>query len=521
MSSMQEKLEEVERERDKLLAAGGEKAVAKQHERGKMTARERVEKFFDSGEYNEFDLWIKPRRTGFDELDSKFIPGDAIITARGRVNGRAAFLYSQDFTIQAGTIASFHARKIAKAIARALEMRVPFIDICDSGGARIQDWMTTDFRNTLFTTFNLCPIASGVIPQITLLMGPSAAGTAYYPIMTDFLFMVKDTASMFISSPPIIKAATFVDTTIEEIGSTKVHAEISGCCDVVAENDEDCLKKAKELLSYLPQNNTELPPFVDTGDDPNRRDEELLGIVPTDLVKPYDMLKVIKHIVDNGKVFEIKKAYAKNMITTFARLGGKTVGIVANQPIVMGGAIDINASDKEARFIRFCDAFNIPLIFLVDTPAYLPGVEQERGGIIRHGAKVLYAIAEATVPKLVVVVRKSYGGGQAAMCVEPMGADAMFAWPTAQLGLLGVEAAVSIIYRKEIEAAENKEEMRKQKVQNYKEIFGESPYHEASVGWVEEIIDPRDTRPFLIQALEDYKDKKEERPWKKHGNIPL
>jgi acetyl-CoA carboxylase carboxyltransferase component len=518
---MKEKLELVEQKRAELLKGGGDKVIARQHERKKLTARERVEKFLDPDTFNEFDLWIKPRKTGFEDLDNKFIPGDAIITGRGRVEGRPVLLFSQDFTVQAGTIASFHARKIAKAIGRALKMRVPFIDICDSGGARIHDWMTIDFRNTLFTTFNLCPIASGVIPQITLLMGPSAAGTAYYPIMTDFIFMVKGTSSMYISSPPIIKAVTFVDTTIDEIGSAKVHAEVSGCCDLVAEDDEDCLNKARELLSYLPQNNGEMPPIVDTGDDPKRREEALLEIVPTELQKPYDMLKVIKLIVDKGKFFEIKPTYARNIITGFARMAGRTVGIVANQPMFLGGAIDINASDKEARFIRFCDCFNIPLVFLVDNPAYLPGVEQERGGIIRHGAKVLFAISEATVPKLVVYIRKAYGGGQSAMCVEPMGADLLLAWPTAQLGLLGVDAAVSVIFRKEIEAAADPEEMRKEKMKEYKERFGESPFHEASVGWIEEIIDPRDTRPLLIQALKDYEGKKEERPWKKHSNIPL
>ncbi len=520
METVREKVDEVEQQRRKLLEMGGNKAVQRQHEQGKLTARERIGLLLDPKTFCEFDLWAQARKTGFD-IDEKAIPGDGVITGRGRIDDRPIYLYAQDFTTQAGTIASVHARKVVKAMTRAIEMRVPFIGLLDCGGARIQDWLTADFRNTFFSMFSLHPIASGVIPQISLMMGPCAAGAAYAPIMTDFLIMVKKTSFMYIAAPPIIEAATHAKVTAEDIGGSKVHAEVSGCCDLLAEDDQDCLTKTRKLLSFLPSNNRELPPFKETGDPADRREESLLDVVPMDPRKPYDMYKVIRGIVDQTEFFELKPSYAKNMITGFARMGGNVIGIVANQPMVLGGAIDINASDKEARFIRFCDCFNIPLIFLVDNPAFLPGVEQERGGIIRHGAKVLYAISEATVPKLVVYIRKAYGGGQSAMCVEPMGADLLLAWPTAELGLLGVDAAINVIYRKEIEKAENPSEARKHYIQEYKRSFGDSPFHEAAVQWVEEIIDPRDTRPLLIHALNDFKGKVVERPYRKHGNIPL
>jgi acetyl-CoA carboxylase carboxyltransferase component len=520
METMREKLKQIEEQRERLKEMGGKKALERQHEQGKLTARERVDLLLDRETFSEFDLWADPRKTGFD-IDDKEIPADGVITGRGRINGRMVYLYAQDFTTQAGTIASVHARKVVKAMTKALEKRVPFIGLLDCGGARIQDWITTDFRNTFFSMFYLHPVASGVIPQISLLMGPCAAGAAYAPIMTDFLIMVEKTSYMYIAAPPIIEAATHAKVTAEDIGGTKVHAEVSGCCDLVAKDDEDCLRKTRELLAFLPSNNKELPPYQETGDPVDRREESLLDVVPTDLRKPYNMLNVIKLIVDNGNFFELKPTYAKNMITGFARMGGNVVGIVANQPMFLGGAIDINGSDKEARFIRFCDCFNIPIILFVDNPAFLPGVEQERGGIIRHGAKVLYAISEATVPKLVIYIRKAYGGGQSAMCVEPMGADITLAWPTAELGLLGVDAAVNVIYRKELEKSENPSERRHQLTEEYKKTFGNSPFHEARVQWVEDIIDPRDTRPILTQALNDFRGKTIERPFKKHGNIPL
>jgi methylmalonyl-CoA decarboxylase subunit alpha len=520
METMMEKLDVIEKERKRLLGMGGPKAIERQHQQGKLTARERIDRLLDENSFSESDLWAETRKTGF-EIDEKEIPADAVITGRGRIDDRPVYLYAQDFTARGGTVASVHAKKVVKTMDRALKMRVPFIGLVDSGGARFQDWITTDLHDTFIRLFYLHSIASGVIPQISAMMGPCAGGSAYAPILTDFLFMVKKTSYMYIAAPPIIEAVSHTKVTAEEIGGAQVHAEVSGCCDLLAENDEDCLAKIRELLSFLPSHNGELPPRKETDDPPERREESLLKIVPTDLKKPHDMHKVIQLIVDDGKFFELKPTYARNIITGFARMGGDSIGIVANQPMCLGGALDINASDKEARFIRFCDCFNIPLVFLADNPAYLPGIEQERGGIIRHGAKILHAISEATVPKLVVYIRKAYGGGHSAMGVEPLGADLLLAWPTAELGVIGAEGAVDVIYRKELEKSENPRELRRHYIEQYQRRFGVSPLHEARVQWVEEIIDPRNTRPLLVQAIRDFKGKTEDRPYKKHGNMPM
>jgi len=517
---MREKLKELEVEREKLSKLASPKAIERQHARGKLTARERIEAFFDPSTFREANAWAEPRITGFD-IDQEDLRGDAVITGYGMVDNRPVYAYAQDFTVLGGTVATVHAKKVIRLMRQALKMRVPCIHMIDSGGVRIQDAVTRDFNDAYTAYFYMHTISSGVIPQIGLLMGPCAAGASYSPVLTDFLIMVKGAGRyMYIASPTLVKSVQFTEISDEELGGAMVHAKISGCCDLTAENDEDCLKKTRELLSFLPANNQEMPPVVNTGDDPNRRDEALLDI-PADSTKAYDMHKVVTHIVDNGYFFEMKPDYAKNMITGFARLDGQTVGMVANNPMHLAGAIDINAADKEARFIRFCDCFNIPLIFLVDNPAYLPGVEQEHGGIIRHGAKVLHAISEATVPKLTVYIRKAFGGGVPAMCNEPLGSDLLLAWPTALMGVMGPEGAVSIIYRKEIAAAENPEEVRQRRLDEYNASFGRFPYHAAAMRWVEDIIDPRDTRPLLIQALKVCSNKKEERPWKKHGNIPL
>jgi len=517
---MRQKLAALKAERERVIHLASSKAVERQHSRGKMTARERINFFYDPGTFVELGLFAKPRITGFD-MDQQDLTGDGVITGSGMVNGRPAYAYAQDFTVAGGSQGSVHGKKTLRIMKQALKARIPCIHMVDSGGVRIQDAVTRDFNDSYQLYFYYHTISSGVIPQIGLLMGPCAAGAAYSPILTDFLIMVKKTSHMYIASPTLIKSVQFVDVTEEEIGGPKMHAEVSGCCDVLAENDEDCLRKCRELLSYLPSHNQENPPIVPTGDDPNRRDEELLEAVPVDSKKWYDMHRVIEHIVDKGHFFPVKPDFAKNMITGFARLDGRSVGIVANNPKHKAGAIDINAADKEARFIRFCDCFNIPLIFLVDNPAYLPGTDQERGGIIRHGAKVLHAISEATVPKLTVYIRKAYGGGNPAMCGEPLGSDLLLAWPTAELGLMNADGAVNIIYRNEISAAKNPEEVRARRLTEYKATFGRFPYHAAQMRWVEEIIDPRDTRPLLIQALKIYQHKTEERPWKKHGNIPL
>ncbi|MCD8068323.1 MAG: acyl-CoA carboxylase subunit beta [Lachnospiraceae bacterium] len=518
---MREKLDELNERRSRLLQGGGGKAVEKQHSRGKLTARERIDILLDPGSFMELDLWAKPRMTGFD-IDERELPGDGVVTGYGNVNGRPVYVYAQDFTVLGGTMGSTAGKKITKIMRRALEERVPCIGLVDSGGVRIQDAVTRNMFDGYPAMFYQHTQASGVIPQITLMMGPCAAGAAYSPALTDFVYMVKDTSYMYVASPSLIKSAQFVDTTDQELGGAMLHATVSGCCDMVAENDEDCLLQVRELLSFLPSSNLEKPPVYECTDDLERRDEELLDIVPDGANKPYSMREIIAHIVDNGYFYEMKPDYAPNMITGFCRMNGSTVGIVANNPQAMAGAIDINASDKEARFIRFCDSFNIPLIFMVDTPAYLPGVEQEHGGILRHGAKVLYAISEATVPMITLYIRKAYGGGSSAMCSEPLGSDLLIAWPTAELGLMGAEGAVSIIYRKEIAAAENPDEVRAKRVEEYKSTFGKFPYHAGNVQWLEDIIDPRDTRPILIRALKQLANKqKNDRVWKKHGNIPL
>jgi methylmalonyl-CoA decarboxylase subunit alpha len=518
--SMREMLAELKKERERIINLASPKSVERQHSRGKMTARERLNSFYDPETFLELGLFAKPRITGFD-IDQQDITGDGVITGSGMVGGRPVYAYAQDFTVAGGSQGSVHGKKALRVMKQALKARVPCVHMIDSGGVRVQDAVSRDLADSYQLFFYYHTISSGVIPQIGLLMGPCAAGAAYSPVLTDFLIMVKGTSHMYIASPTLIKSVQFVDVTEEEIGGPKMHAEVSGCCDVLAENDEDCLQKCKDLLSYLPAHNQEDPPIVSQGDDPNRRDEELLDIVPVDSKKWFDMHRVIERIVDKGRYFAIKPDYAKNMITLFARLDGRTVGIVANNPKHKAGAIDINAADKEARFIRFCDCFNIPLIFLVDNPAYLPGTEQERGGIIRHGAKVLHAISEATVPKFTVYIRKAYGGGNPAMCSEPLGADLLLGWPTMEMGLMNPDGAVGIIYRNEIAAAKNPEEVRARRLAEYKSTFGRFPYHAAQMRWVEEIIDPRDTRRILIQALKTFQAKKDERPWKKHGNIPL
>ncbi|HOQ98048.1 MAG TPA: acyl-CoA carboxylase subunit beta [Anaerolineae bacterium] len=518
---MREKLEELAQRRAGLTQGGGQRAVDRQHQRGKLTARERIAAFLDPGSFVELGLWATPRPTGFD-IDAQELPGDGVIAGYGAVDGRPVCIYAQDFTVAGGSLGSTGAKKIIKVMRRALDARMPCIGLVDSGGVRVQDSVTRSMFDGYPSMFYYHTLSSGVIPQITLMMGPCAAGAAYSPALTDFVIMVKNTSYMYVASPTLVKAAQFVDTDDQALGGASVHATISGCCDLVAEDDGDCLLRARELLSFLPLSNTEPAPVYASDDDPSRGDEALLDIVPADSRKPYDMHDIIAHVVDNGYFFELKPDYAPNMITGFGRLDGHSVGFVANNPQALAGTIDINASDKEARFIRFCDAFNIPLVFLVDTPAYLPGVDQEHGGILRHGAKVLHAIAEATVPMVTVYVRKAYGGGNHAMCSEPLGSDLLLAWPTAELGLMSPEGAVAIIYRKEIAAAPNPDELRAERIEQFKATFGKFPYHAAAMQWVEEIIDPRDTRPMLINALRMLaKKQKSDRPWKKHGNIPL
>jgi len=520
MDSMEEKISELKERRRDLEKGGGPKSVDKQHARGKLTARERIEILLDPGTFSEIDMWSAPRKTGFD-IDERELPGDGVVVGSGEIESRPVYLYAQDFTVMGGTMGSVHARKVTKIMEKALKMGVPCIGMIDSGGVRVQDAVTREYRNSYHTLFYLHTLSSGVIPQISLMMGPCAAGASYSPILTDFCIMVKKTSYMYIAGPPLVKAVTFIDVTSEELGGAEVHARKSGCCDLLAEDDEDCLMKTRRLLGYLPSNNREDPPHRPNGDDANRESPELNELVPINIRKPYDIRVVIEKVLDKGEFFELKPDWAKNMVIGLGRLDGHSVGIVANQPYHLGGAIDINAADKEARFIRFCDAFNIPLVFFVDTPAFLPSVAQEHGGIIRHGAKVLFAISESTVPKITVFVRKGYGGGAPAMCTEPMGSDLVLAWPSAELGLMGAEGAVNIIYGKKINSSPDPEETRAGLVAEYMKGFGKFPYHAAAMGWVEEIIEPKDTRKTLIRAFGRFRNKREERPWKKHGNIPL
>jgi acetyl-CoA carboxylase carboxyltransferase component len=519
-NSLKEKMEEIARLKEKIRQGGGPKATERQHSQGKMTARERIERLLDPGSL-ELGMLMTARKTGF-EIDERELPADAVVTAFGTVEGRSVAVFAQDFTVLGGSIGGVHARKVIKTMERAIGMQVPIIGMIDSAGIRIQDAVTLPKRESWATLFYLQSIASGVIPQISLMMGPCAAGAAYSPLLTDFVFMVRGTSHMYLASPTLIRAATSVETTEEEIGGATMHGAVSGCCDVIGEDDKDCLDKARKLLSYLPQNNREPPPRIDTGDPWDRREEELLEVVPDAAKRPYDMKKILASVVDKGSLFEIKSEYAKNMITAFARLDGHTVGIVANQPLVLGGAIDINASDKHARFVRFCDAFGIPLVFFADNPAYLPGVPQEQGGILRHGAKIIYALSESTVPKITIVVRKAFGGGQVAMCNEPMGADLVLGWPSAEIGLMSSEGAVDILYRKEIASAKKPEDMRREKIRKYQQTIGKEPFHSAAMGFVEEIIDPRETRPWLVEGLRIFSKKREAlRPGRKHGNMPL
>jgi acetyl-CoA carboxylase carboxyltransferase component len=485
-----------------------------------MTARERIEMLLDPHTL-EFDMLAASRRTGFD-IDGRSLPADGVITGYGTVDGRSVAFFAQDFTVLGGSIGGVHARKVIKTFERAVKMQIPFIAMIDSSGIRIQDAVTLPKKDSWAALFYLQSVASGVIPQISLLMGPCAAGSAYSPLLSDFVFMVRETSHMYLASPTLIQAATSIVTTEDEIGGADMHGSISGCCDVIAENDKDCLEKAKKLLGYLPPNNKESPPRLDTKDPWDRKEEALIQLVPDNPKRPYDMKKILSLVADKGSLFEIKAEYAKNMITAFARLDGQTVGIVANQPLVLGGAIDINASDKHARFVRFCDAFGIPLLFFVDNPAYLPGVPQEKGGILRHGAKIIYALSEATVPKITVIVRKAFGGGQVAMCNEPMGADLVLGWPTAEIGLMSAEGAVDILYRKQIASADDSEAFRKKKIEEYSQTVGKEPFHSAAMGFVEEVINPIETRPYLVNALKYFKKKRRaSRPWRKHGNIPL
>lgn len=517
MKTVSDRIKELGELEIKQKAMGGEKAVAKQKGQGKLTARERIGRLFDPGTFVEFDLFVKHRATSFG-MDKVEIPADGVITGYGRINGRMACAYSQDFTSRGGSLGEMHAKKICKVMDLGLKIGAPMIGLNDSGGARIQEGVDalSGYGDIFFRNSN----ASGVIPQISAIMGPTAGGAVYSPAMTDFIFMVKNTSYMFITGPQVIKAVTGEEIDSEELGGAMAHCQKSGVAHFATENDDDCLQKIRHLLSYLPQNNLEDPPGVDTDDDPGREVPELDTIIPDEARKSYDMYDVITAIVDEDTFFEPHALFAPNIITGFARMGGRVIGIIANQPAYLGGALDVDASDKAARFIRTCDAFNVPLLTLADVPGYLPGTDQEWAGIIRHGAKMLWVYSEATVPKITVVTRKDYGGSYIAMCSRDLGADIMMAWPTAQIAVMGAQGASNIIFRKEIKAADDPEAMLKEKIEEYDELFA-NPYIAAGRGLVDMVIKPRETRARVIDALNALSTKRETKPPKKHGNIPL
>ena len=509
MQTVQEKIELLHEKLAKVKAGGGEKRVEKQHSQGKMTARERLAKLFDDNSFVELDQFVKHRCVNFGQ-DKKELPGEGVVTGYGTIDGRLVYAFAQDFTVEGGSLGEMHAAKIVKVQRLAMKMGAPIVGINDSGGARIQEAVDAlaGYGKIFFENTN----ASGVIPQISVIMGPCAGGAVYSPALTDFIYMVKNTSQMFITGPAVIKSVTGEEVTAEDLGGAMAHNSVSGVAHFAAENDEDCIKQIRYLLSFLPSNNMEGAPVIETGDNPQRMDEVLNTLIPDDSNHPYDMKEVIKSIVDNGEFYESQQYYAMNIITCFARMDGQTVGIIANQPKVMAGCLDINASDKAARFIRFCDAFNIPLLNLVDVPGFLPGTNQEYGGIIRHGAKMLYAYSEATVPKITLITRKAYGGSYIAMCAQELGADQVIAWPTAEVAVMGPSGAANIIFRKDPDVAA--------KTAEYIENFA-TPYQAASRGMVDMVIQPKESRPVIINALRMLESKRESRPAKKHGNIPL
>jgi methylmalonyl-CoA decarboxylase alpha subunit len=511
------KLDDLKRRKEVIVAGGGEKRIAKQHESGKLTARERLDLLFDEGTFVELDAFIKHRCTNFG-MESVEAPAEGVVTGYGKVDGRLVYAYSQDFTVVGGSLGEMHAGKICKAMDNALKMGAPIVGINDSGGARIQE--AVDALSGYGKIFFKNTMASGVIPQITAIMGPCAGGAVYSPALTDFVFMVDKTSQMFITGPQVIKTVTGEEVTAEALGGAMTHNSVSGVSQFIAKTDQECIEDIRRLLGYLPSNNMETAPEYACEDDINALEESLNSMMPENPNKPYDMHDLIRAVVDGGDFMEYLPHYAKNIITGFARLNGKTIGIVANQPKILAGCLDVNASDKSARFIRTCDSFNIPLLNIVDVPGFLPGTQQEYGGIIRHGAKMLYAYSEATVPKLTLIVRKAYGGAYLAMGSKDLGADLVLAWPSAEIAVMGPQGAANIVFRGEIQGADDPVETRARLIQEYTDEFA-TPYKAAERGFVDDVIEPAATRPRLIDAFDMLSSKRETRPAKKHGNLPM
>ncbi len=518
MMDMFDKINELYDKRRKAELGGGDERIEKQHAKGKWTARERIDYLLDDGTFVELNTFIENRGTDFDMNGSEGV-GDGVVTGFGKINGRPVYLFAQDFTLFGGALGEMHGKKIAAVMDLAAKNGVPFIGLNDSGGARIQEGVSSldgyghvFYRNAIY---------SGVIPQISVIMGPSAGGAVYSPAITDFVIMVEKTSQMFITGPKVIETVTGERISSEDLGGAHVHNSKSGNAHFKAKNEEEALEHVKKLLSYLPNNNTETPQKKACLEDEfGDYRPELVDIVPFDSTRPYDMRQVIKQVVDEGSFYEIHAEFAKNVVVGFARIKGQTVGLVCNQPKHLAGGLDIDSSDKAARFIRLCDCFNIPIITFEDVTGFFPGIKQEHGGIIRHGAKILYAYSEATVPKLTVIVRKAYGGAYVALNSKSIGADLVFAWPNAEIAVMGPEGAANIIFAKEIAASDEPEITRQEKIDTYREKFA-NPYVAASLGMVDDVIDPRETRMKLIQGLEMLQYKKEDRPSKKHGNIPL
>jgi acetyl-CoA carboxylase carboxyltransferase component len=496
---------------------GGQERIDRQHKAGKLTARERLDLLLDEGSFRELDALVTHRATGFGVEKSKPL-GDGVVTGYGTIDGRLVYAFSQDFTVFGGSLGLAHASKICKIMDLAMKNGAPVIGVNDSGGARIQEGVIS--LGAYADIFLRNVLASGVVPQISCIMGPCAGGAVYSPAMTDFIFMVKGASYMFVTGPDVVKAVTHEEVTFDELGGAWVHNTESGVAHFAAENEEDGIYMIRRLMSFLPQNNMEDPPTIPCQDDPLRTDALLDAIIPDNPNKPYDMKQIIRAVVDNGDFLEVMEHYAQNIIIGFARLNGRSVGIVAQQPMVLAGVLDINSSAKGARFVRFCDAFNIPLITFVDVPGFMPGVAQEHGGIIRYGAKLLYAYCEATVPKITVITRKAYGGAYDVMSSKHIRGDVNLAWPSAEIAVMGPEGAINILYRRELAQAEDPDVLRAQLVQEYREAFA-NPYVAASWGYIDDVIEPNQTRPTLINALEMLQNKRDENPPKKHGNIPL
>lgn len=511
------KLDDLQQRRSVIEQGGGAEKIKKQHSNGKKTARERLAMLFDEGSFVEIDAFVTHRCTEFDMAKTN-APGEGVVTGYGTVDGRLVYAYAQDFTVIGGSLGEMHAAKICKVMDMAMKMGAPIVGINDSGGARIQEGI--DALKGFGDIFYRNTLSSGVIPQISIILGPCAGGAVYSPAICDFIFMVDKTSQMFITGPSVVKSVTGEDVTFDELGGAQTHATKSGVAAMACATEEDCFAQVKDLLGMLPANNLEIAPVYECEDDLNRLSEKLTALVPEDGNKSYDIRDIITEIVDNGEFLEMFKAFAPNIVTGFARMNGATVGIIANQPKVMAGSLDCNSSDKGARFVRFCDSFNIPIITFTDVPGYLPGVEQEHSGVIRHGAKLLFAFSEATVPKINVIVRKAYGGAYIAMNSKHLGADMVFAWPTAEIAVMGPAGAANIIFRKDIAAAADPVATRQEKIDEYVDKFA-NPYVAASRGYVDDVIEPDSTRPRLISALEMLMSKRETRPSKKHGNIPL